>query len=586
MIQFQKLTIQNFLSYGNVPTTFYLNKSPTTLITGKNGHGKSVIADALTFALFGKSFRGVTIPNLVNKTNKTNLEASVEFTDGQIQYKITRTVNPQTVIKLYKNGVAVDEAAAVRDFQAYIETNILKFNYNSFRQTCIIGSSNHTPFLELNTGDRRKLVEELFGINVFSSMNSLLKSKINGWKADIESLNFEIEKAKNSIEHLESFEETLLNKANSSKNEYDEQIEKKKQELILIKEKAIDLQNKITAKENGIQIIEVSLLDSYSLEVLERDIEKLEQEISFSQSKIKSITKDKTRIQQGEGKECPSCYQNISHEHVERCVDSMNAEHNEHKLAIDDHNETLQPWKARLKEHKDALFELTNYKESIKSFKISLDGLKDTAKRIKSEIADLESRQSSVDVSDLESTRQKLQEARTTLNVLESQKKTQLDKGQVYSVSLELLKDSGIKSLIIKQYLPILNARTNHYLQAMNFPVHFELDDSFKDSVRVRNQVMEYRNFSMGEKQRMSLALLFAWRDVAAIKGSVASNVLFLDETLDASLDEAGTSDLLSIINDISEKTNVFVVSHKQQLEDKFRSILRISKLNGFSRIL
>lgn len=586
MIQFQKLTIKNFLSYGNVPVTFYLNKSPTTLITGKNGHGKSVIADALTFALFGKSFRGVTIPNLVNKTNKTNLEASVEFTDGQTQYKIVRAVNPQTTIKLYKDGVAVDEAAAVRDFQAYIETNILKFNYNSFRQTCIIGSSNHTPFLELNSGDRRKLVEELFGINVFSTMNSLLKSKINAWKSDIETLNFEIEKAKNSIEHLDSFEQTLLNKANNSKNEYVEQIEKKKQELSTIKEKAKSLQDKIESKENGIQIIEVSLLDKYSLEVLERDIEKIEQEVTFAQAKIKSISKDKSRLLQGEGKECPSCFQNISHEHVEQCVDSMNAEHNEHKIAIDDHTETLSPWKSRIKEHKDAVEELKKYNEEIKSYKISLDGLKENAKRIKNEISDLESRQSSVDVSDLDSTKQKLQEARTTLNVLETQKKAQLDKGQTYSVSLELLKDSGIKSLIIKQYLPILNARTNHYLQAMNFPVHFELDESFKDSVKVRNQVLEYRNFSMGEKQRMSLALLFAWRDVAGIKGSVASNILFLDETLDASLDEAGTSDLLSIIEDISEKTNVFVVSHKQSLEDKFRSILRIAKVNGFSKIL
>lgn len=585
MIIFQKLTIKNFLSYGNTPVTFYLNKSPTTLIAGKNGHGKSVLADAITFALFGKSFRGVTNPNLINKTNKSDLEVSIEFSDGQTDYKIVRSLQP-TVIKLYKNGVAVDEAAAVRDFQQYIETNVLKFNYNSFRQTCIIGSSNHIPFLELSTGERRKLVEELFGINVFSTMNTLLKSKVSSWKAEIEAMNFEIEKTKNSIEHLESFEQTLLNKANNSKNEYVEQIEKKKQELALIKDKAKDLQAKIEAKENGKQIIEVSLLDAYSLEVLERDIERLEQEVTFAQTKIKSISKDKSRLLQGEGKECPSCYQNISHEHVERCVDSMNAEHNEHKLAIDDHNETLQPWKARIKEHKDALFELNNYNESIKSFKVSLDVLKENAKRIKSEIADLEGRQSSVDVSDLDSTKQKLQEARTTLNVLESQKKTQLDKGQVYSVSLELLKDSGIKSLIIKQYLPILNARTNHYLQAMNFPVHFELDDSFKDSVKVRNQVLEYRNFSMGEKQRMSLALLFAWRDVAAIKGSVASNILFLDETLDASLDEAGTSDLLSIIEDISEKTNVFVVSHKQQLEDKFRSVLRIAKVNGFSRIL
>ena len=586
MIQFQKLTVQNFLSYGNVPTTFYLNKSPTTLICGKNGHGKSVIADALTFALFGKSFRGVTIPNLVNKTNKTNLEASIEFTDGTTDYKIVRTVNPQTVIKLYKNGVAVDEAAAVRDFQEYIETNILKFNYNSFRQTCIIGSSNHTPFLELNTGDRRKLVEELFGINVFSSMNTLLKSKVSAWKNDIEALNFEIDKAKNSIEHLESFEQTLLNKANNSKNEYDDQIEKKRAELQLIKEKALELQRKIEAKENGKQIIEVSLLDSYSLEVLERDIERLEQEVSFAQNKIKAISKDRTRLLQGEGKECPSCFQNISHEHVERCVDSMNVEHNEHKINIEDHQETLAPWKARLDEHKNALEEMKTYNAEIKSFKSSLETLKDSAKRLKSEIEDLESRQSNLDVSDLEITQKKLIEAQSTLALLESQKKTQLDKGQIYSVSLELLKDSGIKSLIIKQYLPILNARTNHYLQAMNFPVLFNLDESFKDSVRVRNQVMEYRNFSMGEKQRLSLALLFAWRDVAAIKGSVASNVLFLDETLDASLDEAGTSDLLSIIQDISEKTNVFVVSHKNALEDKFRSILRISKVNGFSKIV
>jgi DNA repair exonuclease SbcCD ATPase subunit len=584
MIKFQKITIKNFLSYGNNPTTFLLDKSPTTLITGKNGHGKSVLADAISFALFNKSFRGINLPKLVNATNKKDLVVQIEFSSGTDAYKIVRTLAPSSVT-IIKNGVPMDELAALRDSQDYIEKNILKFNHNSFCQTCIIGSSNHIPFLELNASQRRKLVEELFGINAFSTMNTLLKSKVNAWKDSINEKNFEIERCNNSIEHLKDFINTLSTQADSSKRDYSDQIKAKEKELDALKERAQQNLNQIEKYENGKQIIEVSLLDPYNKEILEKEIDDIEDEIRTSKSKLSTLEKHITRLKQGEGKECPSCFQEISHEHVESCVKEISEEQIRNENSIENFQGKLSPLKSRIQEHTSALEEIKQHNDNIKACKQVLANIKENINRIKGEIKDLSERQEAVDTSSLEETKSKLSEAEGQHKLLTEQKQALLDKGQTYTVALDLLKDTGIKSLIIKQYLPILNARVNHYLQAMNFNAKFEMDEQFNDTVRIRNQTFEYKNFSMGEKQRLSLGLLFAWRDLASIKGSVAANILFLDETLDASLDEQGTTDLLAIIDDISRKTNIFVVSHKNALEDKFRSILRINKINGFSVI-
>lgn len=587
MIKFHTLTVKNFLSYGDVPTTFLLDKSPTTLVNGKNGHGKSVMADAMSYVLFGKSFRGITNPKLINSVNKKNLEVSITFSDHSHTYKIVRTLSPQS-LTVYRDDQKIEEAAGIKDFQDYIETNILKFNHKSFCQTCIIGSSNHTPFLELNTAQRRELVEYWFGINAFSTMNKLLKSRISTWKTDLEKRNHEIEKVKTSIFHLQDFVSSLENQTKSSQTKNDIKIEEKKRQLEAIKEKALDIKSQ---RDLALQFLEVeknSIDDPFAIENTTYQHDQIALKINLLTNNIRTHKTDINNLRLDENNRCTTCKQKITSQHVSSCTKELERQIAKNEAELEKLQKQLPSLKSKIDYHTKQKDHIAEQKRRIDILNKTLENLKQQGMFVSKDIKELQEEQETPDMvgASLEDTKRKLQEAKTTLKVLVEQKDELSEKGKVYNAALELLKDTGIKAMIIKQYLPLLNSKVNEYLSLMNFPVQFEMNEEFDDVVKVRGHAFEYKNFSMGEKQRLSLAILFAWRDVAAAKGSVASDILFLDETLDASLDESGTTDLLSIIDSLSKKTNVFVISHKGSLEDKFRSVLKIEKHNGFSRIV
>lgn len=569
-LEFKTLEWRNFLSTGNSPNNIILNRSRSTLVVGRNGEGKSTMLDALTFALFGKPFRNINKPQLINSINGKNCLVSIEFTVGTTEYKVVRGIKP-AVFEIHCNGELVNQDAAAKDYQKVLEQQILRLNYKTFTQVVILGSASFVPFMQLPAWQRREVIEDILDIGIFSTMNGLLKERISQTKEELLAIDAKIVIAKGSVDNQKRLINSLLN----SKQEQVDQIKKQ----IADNEKEI-VENEGRWKSLNDQIDELAK-QTEGAQLLEEDINKA--------SKMKSkIVSKKEQIQEtlqffSDNDTCPSCAQDIPHEHKQKITSKFMGEHLESVTNLNTLQTAYDQLIVRQKECMRIGKEVLALNSQCNTIVSSNSILLRQNNKMYSEIESTKQDTNNIDVE-----KKKLKDiADEALVIIE--KKNQLSaERNVQEVASLLLKDTGIKTAIIKEYLPVMNKLINSYLTAMDFYVHFELDEAFNEVIKSRfRDEFTYASFSEGEKTRIDLAILFTWRQIAKMKNSVNTNLLILDEIFDSSLDNGGTDNFLSIMNTLGDNTNVFVISHKgDQLFDKFHSVIKFEKKNDFSVIV
>ena len=553
MIQFKNIKWKNFLSTGNAYTEIDFTKSPSTLIIGENGSGKSTLLDALTFALFNKPFRNVSKPQLINTINGKNCLVEIAFSIGTKNYTIKRGLQPR-VFDITINGDLLDKNANIRDFQKYLEENILKLNYKSFTQIVMLGSASFTPFMQLHLGARREIIEDILDISIFTSMNAVLKGKLTQLENDKRIIEGEIDVAKQKCNLQETYIKTLE----------DDKSSKVTQILKDIKEtdNAIETATE-EAQRFGKEKQEVGPVSEKK--------RKLEEFRSKFESQIANHRKELEFFHNNE--ECPTCQQGIEHDHKDLMTQRDEQKISELETALEELNtkySEVEVLVQKVQELDEKIIETNN--EVITQQRIQ--------QRLQLELSDTEHK-----TGNIKDEKTKLKTlAKSTLKRVES--RSELSNSEHYfNVAKSMLQDTGIKTKIIKAYLPIINKLVNKYLAAMDFFVQFDLDETFKETIKSRGRdKFSYASFSEGEKQRIDLALVFTWRTIAKMKNSASTNILLLDEVFVSSLDVNGTDYVMELLNTIGEDTNVFVISHKgDQLFDKFRSVVRFEKRQNYS---
>lgn len=568
MITFRSIKYKNLLSTGNYWTEIQFDKSPNTLVIGSNGSGKSTMLDALCFALFGKPFRSVNKPQLLNSINGKDCVVEVAFDIGNKSYRIVRGIKPN-IFEIWCDNVLINQEAATRDYQEYLEKFILKLNFKSFTQIVILGSASFTPFMQLRPSDRREIIEDLLDIQIFSSMNSVLKDKIQDNKESTTSKKYDIElgdqKYKLQKKHIDE-----LNQNNE--------------------DKILEYQTDIS----GSSSVMATLLDeteAYSTEVQRHQLaitSKIETE-----SKVKKLTKLESQIENNLSKfqrdinffqdndSCPTCRQAIALGFKKEELELLT-------VKVTECSHGLSKLEEKILEEQSKLNDISEIQKKVQVLQIKIATNNTTImethkyiKKLENQIEDLKSLKSNTkdatnDLNDLD----------VKLNALKQELKVLIDDKIYYDTAAGLLNDTGIKTKIIKQYLPIINKLVNKYLASFDFFVNFNLDESFKETIKSRHRdEFSYASFSEGEKQKIDLALLFSWRAISKLKNSTNTNLLILDEVFDSSLDVNGTEYLMNILH-MLEGTNVFVISHKSdQLIDKFSNVIRFTKKNNFSKI-
>jgi len=568
MIVFKKIRYKNFISTGNYFTEIDFLKSSNTLIVGSNGAGKSTMLDALCFALFGKAFRSINKPQLINSINQKDCITECEFDIGNKKYKIVRGIKPN-IFEIYQDGDLLNQDAASRDYQEYLEKFILKLNYKSFTQIVILGSASFVPFMQLSANDRRSIIEDLLDIQIFSTMNTVLKDKISGNKDQVTDNNSKLHIVETKIEiqntHIKSIQKTNEEKI----EEYDNQIK-------LYNTDIHELQSKIEQTSNSINLLQTYVENKIEVETRLKKFSKIESQIENNLSKYKS---DIGFFEQNDN--CPTCKQEIALGFKEQQI----KENNDRVAEIESGLKILEE---KLLAEQERLNEITLKQKEIQKLQISnatnTTSITETNKyisKLKSQIESLKSKQDNLEVENT-----KLKELNIELEVILQKKKELIDEKTYYEAASGLLKDTGIKTKIIKQYLPIINKVVNKHLATFDFFVNFNLDESFKETIKSRHRdAFSYESFSEGEKQRIDMALMLTWRTIAKLKNSANTNLLILDEIFDSSLDANGTEYLMNILH-MLEDVNLFVISHKGDiLQDKFRSVIKFEKVKNFSRI-
>ena len=567
MILFETIRWKNFLSTGNQYTEINFIENHTNLIIGTNGAGKSTVLDALTFALFGKPFRKINKPQLINSTNEKDCKVEVCFSINNTNWKIVRGIKPN-VFEIWRNDSLMDQFASAIDQQKWLEQNVVKMNYKSFTQIVILGSSTFVPFMQLSANNRREVIEDLLDIKIFSAMNNLLRDKLRQQKEDVKILTLK--------------KESLVDKVQMQENFIDE-LECRSKENISYKEHKI---NSLLTEEN-------QLMNSNA--TIEEDIFKLNKEIESVtganeklrtlgdlkgkiSNKVSTITKEHKFFT--ENTVCPTCGQGIEEDvRINRITDAQNkakelqSGYKELENAINKEEERERQFLLLSKE-------ITSLTPGISKNNTKISGCQRQIRDLESEIQKTTDQLANRNIEDekLESFKHNL---RTTYDELAQRK----DTINYYDFSYSLLKDGGVKSKIIKKYLPLINQQVNRYLQMMDFYINFTLDEEFNETVQSPiHEDFSYASFSEGEKMRIDLALLFTWREVARMKNSVNTNLLIMDEVFDSSLDGFGTDEFMKIIRFVIKDANIFVISHKADLQDKFGSVIRFEKIKGFSR--
>jgi DNA repair exonuclease SbcCD ATPase subunit len=569
MIVFKSVCWKNFLSTGNSPNKVLLNKSQTTLIIGKNGEGKSTILDALCFSLFGKPFRNINKGQLVNSINGKGCSVEVEFDINGKEYKIVRGIKPN-VFEIWQDGEMINQDAASRDYQKILEQQILKLNYKTFTQVVILGSASFVPFMQLPTSQRREVIEDILDIRIFSTMNSLLKEKVQETKDAIAKVENEISTAKTKVDA----QTQLIKTINEAKTSAIETIATK---IAANNAEILSAEGEIESILSEINTLKASINDK---ETVTEDIDKAKSIRSKLLQKIETCEHNTEFF--SEHDVCPSCNQDIAEEYKQAIVQDLNKK-------LEDNNSKIGELETVLTKLNTQLSKITEIQSQITDKNIELSTRNSTVTLLNKQIKEMqiEIESAKTDTTNIDEEKAKLKELATEAITKIHTKTTLQEQRNLEEVANILLKDTGIKTAIIREYLPIMNKLINKYLQAMDAYIHFELDEAFNESVKSRfRDDFTYASFSEGEKMRIDLAILFTWRQIAKMKNSVNTNLLLLDEIFDSSLDTAGTDYFLNLMNQFGENTNIFVISHKgDQLFDKFRSVIRFEKRNDFSVI-
>jgi len=566
MIVFENIRWKNFLSTGNAMTEVKLNDSYSSLIVGQNGAGKSTILDALCFVLFNKPFRKINKPQLVNSINERECVVEIEFKIGTVNYKVVRGIKPN-IFEIYRNQTLIDQDAANRDYQKYLEQSILKFNFKSFTQVVILGSSTFVPFMQLPAAHRREVIEDLLDIQIFSRMNTILKDRIKDTKDSVTLCNHNLKLAeqkvnmqRNSIANLEKLNSdhisNLQAKFTSNEQRYSDNIQR------------------ISAVDSQIENLTTLVAD---LDAMESKTESLKDMRSKIQQNLKKAVSDINFYQDNDV--CPTCSQTLHADHKHEKIDESIKKERKFREGMAQITDNINDINSKLKQCKEYQNEITSLHHQIAGWnrensKILKDN-KEIIEHVNKETPDInnEKRILSNYEKDLSTT----EKACAEINI---------EYKNLMTVAA-LLKDGGIKSQIIKKYIPAINTQINKYLQSMDFFVGFTLDEEFNEIIKSRfRDEFSYASFSEGEKQKIDLALLFTWRDIAKMKNSASTNLLILDEVFDSSLDISATDELMKILKGLDKTTNLFVISHKgEQMLDKFDATLKFEKVNDFSKV-
>ena len=569
MILFKKIRWRNFLSTGNQYTELDFTSHKTNLIIGTNGAGKSTVLDALTFSLFGKPFRKINKPQLMNTVNDKDCRVEVEFNIGKTEWKVVRGIKP-SIFEIWRNDNLLDQSAAALDQQKWLEQNVLKMNYKSFTQIVILGSSTFVPFMQLPAAHRREVIEDLLDIKIFSSMNSIIKEKIRTIKEDIKVLELKKESLFDKVKMQQSFIEELENRGNANINANKEKIVKLDIEVGNYMDENIEISNKCQLSEKQ---LEKYIGATDKLRKLGSLKGKISQKVSTITSEHKFFTENTV---------CPTCTQSIEEDfRINRIKDAQDKA-KELQSGYKELEEAIKEEEERERQFTALTKEISKLTHGISQNNTKIAGCQRQIRDLESEIQtitnQLENR--NTEHEKLESFKDNL---KTTYDELASKK----DSINYYDFTYSLLKDGGVKSKIIKKYLPLINQQVNRYLQMMDFYINFTLDEEFNETVQSPiHEDFSYASFSEGEKMRIDLALLFTWREVARFKNSVNTNLLIMDEVFDSSLDGFGTEEFLKIIRYVIKDANIFVISHKTGLEDKFESVIKFEKVKGFSRMV
>jgi len=568
MIIFKKIRYKNFLSTGNSFTEIDLQQSKSTLVVGQNGAGKSTMLDAISFGLFGKPHRNITKPQLLNSINNKQCVVEVDFSVGAAQFKIVRGIKPG-IFEIWKNGEMINQSSHAKEYQRILETNILKINHKSFHQVVVLGSSNFIPFMQLNPHNRRLVIEELLDIGVFSKMNQILKEEINVIKDSLREFSYNIDLTKNKVDTQKKYIADVSTLTEENRRNYEHRIHESQNSIDELQAKnselSLGLEESIRVAEEGLSALH----------------DKRQTLMLGGQDRQTNLANVKKRIKFFEENEsCPVCDQAISDSHKHGILEStkqeangiqsecrkIGAEGTEVEKEISETGSVLRALRSKVSELGENNQQISSFQKQIQEYQLHLE--KDVG-------ADLE--KANADLSQIKEQLSELQD-----------KKIKANDEYTYKLVLgEMLKDTGIKTKIIKQYLPVMNQLINQYLQVLDFYVHFDLDEEFNETIRSRHRdEFTYASFSEGEKQRIDLALLFTWRQIAKMKNSVSTNLLVLDETFDSSLDDAGVENLLKILYTLDDSTNAFIISHKGEILDgKFESKIEFKKEKNFSKI-
>ena len=569
MIIFRAVRWKNLLSTGNYFTEIKLDSNANTLVVGENGSGKSTMLDALCFGLFGKAFRNVNKPQLINSINGKDCVVEIELDCNNKSYKIIRGIKPN-VFEIYQNGDLLNQDAAIRDYQEYLEKFILKMNYKSFTQIVILGSASFVPFMQLSTSDRRNIIEDLLDIQIFSTMNSLVKDKLSTNKDATGTKKYDIDLTKQKYDLEKKHVDEL-------KQNNDEKVKEYESEILSSNQTIQALHAEIANASGQVEVYSTDVALQTETESKVKKLGKLESQIESNLSKFQ---KDISFFQHND--DCPTCRQSIATEFKEGQIQSLQTKTTQCEVGLKDLEAKLLDEQAKLNKIAETQKAIQKLQIDIATKNTSINEVNKYIVKIDKEILALKETKGSTQLQESQ-----LQELASQLKQLESDLKLLIEEKTYYEAATSLLRDTGIKTKIIKQYLPIINKLVNKYLSSLDFFVNFNLDESFKETIKSRHRDdFSYHNFSEGEKQRIDMALMLTWRAVAKLKNSSNTNLLILDETFDSSLDTTGTEELMKILH-MLEGVNLFVISHKGDiLQDKFLNVIRFGKEKNFSRIL
>lgn len=568
MIKFKVLRYRNFLSTGNQFTEIDFTRNKTTLIVGENGSGKSTILDALTFALFGKSYRPINIPQLVNAIIRKNTVVEIEFTVGSTEYKIIRGLKPN-IFEIYKNGELINKSASNKDYQSTLETQILKVNFKSFCQVVVLGSATFKPFMQLSAYERREVIEDLLDLQIFTSMNSLLKNRImmNGHRTIEANSNKKL-----IVGRIDLIKEHLI------------EIQSNSAEMIAEKNERISNANKeleanlilAEQKETLYKNAQEGIVDYDKIKSKHKKLSTLKYQIQANRD---NLTKDIDFFNKNDN--CPTCTQIIEKTFK---IDTIK-EKNEKLTEI---LEGLNKIDENLEELDKELYDLDATKSVMSQLRIDLAELNTKSKSLRSYISEFEKEIKTIESKNKPEDNTKITDLEKELDIAEKELSESNAEKELLVTGSSLLKDSGIKAKIIKQYVPVINKLINKYLSALDFFVQFELNEEFRESIKSRyRDEFSYASFSEGEKMKINLAILFTWRALSKLRNSMNTNLLIMDEVFDSSLDSNGTDEFLKLLANVTLDTNTFIISHKKdQLLEKFEHVIKFEKKQNFSRIV